>query len=157
VRPDTRGPWKALPLARDIRQAAPVQPMILTVHEMKRLARNAAELMTLSATLQAAGIQLELLTGIYDPGAMGTMLFTVLGVAAQLDREYIREKTLRPRDREISRPGMEALGVDLKWVNAITLWAEWDVGGVARCRSGRGGSVSGRCGGRRPEARRPCG
>jgi len=31
--------------------------------ELKRLARNAAELMTLSAQLQAAGIQLELLSG----------------------------------------------------------------------------------------------
>ncbi|MFI6457015.1 recombinase family protein [Streptosporangium amethystogenes] len=46
--------------------------MILVVHEMKRLARNAAELMMLAATLQAAGIQLELLSGpmvgVYDPG-----------------------------------------------------------------------------------------
>ena len=65
---------------------------------MKRLARNAAELMTLSAALQAAGIQLELLTGpltgVYDPTGMGSMLFAVLAVAAQLDRDYIREKTL---------------------------------------------------------------
>ena len=72
--------------------------MILTVHELKRLARNAAELMTLSTQLQAAGIQLELLTGpltgIYDPNGMGSMLFAVLAVAAQLDRDYIREKTL---------------------------------------------------------------
>ncbi|MEV1178414.1 recombinase family protein [Nonomuraea sp. NPDC049784] len=72
--------------------------MILTVHEMKCLARNAAELMTLSATLQATGIQLELLsgplTGIYDPHGMGSMFFAVLAVAAQLDRDYIRDKTL---------------------------------------------------------------
>ena len=54
--------------------------------------------MTLSAQLQAAGIQLELLTGpltgIYDPNGKGSMLFAVLAVAAQLDRNYIREKTL---------------------------------------------------------------
>ena len=54
--------------------------------------------MTLSAQLQAAGIQLELLTGpltgIYDPVRMGSVLFAVLAVAAQLDRNYIREKTL---------------------------------------------------------------
>jgi DNA invertase Pin-like site-specific DNA recombinase len=47
--------------------------VILTVHEMKRLARNAAELMTLSARLHADGIRLELLTGpltsAYDPKA----------------------------------------------------------------------------------------
>ena len=89
---------KALKLARDIKEAAPDQPVILTVHELKRLARNAAELMTLSTTLQAAGIQLELLTGpltgIYDPDGMGSMLFAVLAVAAQLDRNYIREKTM---------------------------------------------------------------
>ncbi len=95
VRPELE---KALKLARDIKEAAPDQPVILTVHELKRLARNAAELMTLSATLQATGIQLELLTGpltgIYDPNGMGSMLFAVLAAAAQLDRNHIREKTL---------------------------------------------------------------
>lgn len=49
---------------------------------MKRLARNAAELMTLTAALQSDGIQLELLTGpltgVYDPTGMGSMLFAVL-------------------------------------------------------------------------------
>jgi DNA invertase Pin-like site-specific DNA recombinase len=34
------------------------------------------------------------LTGIYDPHGMGSILFAVLAVAAQLDRDYIREKTL---------------------------------------------------------------
>ncbi|MFG1709845.1 Tn3 family transposase [Nonomuraea sp. M3C6] len=68
------------------------------VHELKRLARNAAELMTLSAELQAGGIQLELLagplTGIYNPNGMGAMFFAVLAVAGQIERNYIREKTL---------------------------------------------------------------
>ncbi|MFC6079243.1 recombinase family protein [Microbispora bryophytorum] len=54
--------------------------------------------MTLSNQLQTAGVQLELLTGpltgIYDPNGMGAMFFAVLAVAAQLDRNYIREKTL---------------------------------------------------------------
>ncbi|MGW0844249.1 recombinase family protein [Streptomyces sp. NPDC002787] len=88
----------ALKLAYDIKEAAPDQEVILTVHELKRLARNAAELMTLSNQLQKAGVQLELLTGpltgIYDPNGMGAMFFGVLAVAAQLDRNYIREKTL---------------------------------------------------------------
>ncbi|HEY5435085.1 MAG TPA: recombinase family protein [Candidatus Limnocylindrales bacterium] len=70
----------------------------LTSCPLRTNARNAAELMTLSATLQQAGIQLELLTGpltgIYDPTGMGSMLFAILAVAAQLDRDYIREKTL---------------------------------------------------------------
>jgi DNA invertase Pin-like site-specific DNA recombinase len=89
---------KALQLATDFKEAAPDQQVVLTVHEMKRLARNAAELMVLSATLQATGVQLELLTGpltgIYDPNGMGSMFFAILAVAAQLDRNYIREKTL---------------------------------------------------------------
>jgi DNA invertase Pin-like site-specific DNA recombinase len=95
VRPELEN---ALKLARDIKHAAGEQSVILTVHEMKRLARNAAELMTLATTLQTDGIQLELLTGplsgIYDPTGMGAMLFAVCAVAAQLDRDYIREKTL---------------------------------------------------------------
>jgi DNA invertase Pin-like site-specific DNA recombinase len=95
VRPELE---QALRLCQDIKGAAPDQTVILAVHEMKRLARNAAELMTLASALQAAGIRLELLsgplTGIYDPNGMGAMLFAVLAVAAQLDRDYIREKTL---------------------------------------------------------------
>jgi Resolvase, N terminal domain len=58
IRPELQN---AIQLVRDIKGAAPDQTVILTVHEIKRLARNAAELMTLAATLQGAGIQLELL------------------------------------------------------------------------------------------------
>lgn len=89
---------KALALAHQIKNAAPHQPVIFTVHEYKRPARNSAELMTLASDLQAAGIQLELLTGpltgIYDPRGAGSMLFAVLANSAQLDRDYTREKTL---------------------------------------------------------------
>ncbi|MFE4825371.1 recombinase family protein [Streptomyces sp. NPDC056672] len=93
---------KTLTLAREIRQAAPGQAVILTVLEMKRLARNAAELMSLSATLQADGIQLELLsgplTGVYDPNGAGAIVFAVLAVSAEVEREGIREKTLEGLD-----------------------------------------------------------
>ncbi|MGP3691234.1 recombinase family protein [Streptomyces sp. IBSNAI002] len=79
IRPELE---KALALAHRFKKAAPETPVILTVHELKRLARNAAELMTLSAELQAGGIQLELLTGpltgIYDPNGMGAMFLAVL-------------------------------------------------------------------------------
>jgi hypothetical protein len=68
--------------------------VIVTVHELKRLARNAAELRTLSADLQAGGIQLELLTGIYDPNGIRAMFFAVLAVAGQAERNYIQEKPL---------------------------------------------------------------
>jgi DNA invertase Pin-like site-specific DNA recombinase len=95
VRPELE---KALALAHQFKEAAPDVPVIFTVHELKRLARNAAELMTLSAAIQAGGIQLELLTGpligLYDPDGMGAMFFAVLAVAGQNERNYIREKTL---------------------------------------------------------------
>jgi DNA invertase Pin-like site-specific DNA recombinase len=96
-----RRPEKALALAQEFKKAAPETPVIFTVHELKRPARNAAELMTLSAELQAGGIQLELLTGpltgIYNPNGMGAMFFAVLAVAGQIERSYIREKTLKAR------------------------------------------------------------
>ncbi|WP_327116180.1 recombinase family protein [Nocardia sp. NBC_01730] len=95
VRPELE---KALALAHQFKEAAPETPVVFTVHELKRLARNAAELMALSAELQTGGIQLELLTGpltgIYDPNGMGAMFFAVLAVAGQIERNYIREKTL---------------------------------------------------------------
>lgn len=95
VRPELE---KALTLAHQFKEAAPETPVIFTVHELKRLARNAAELMTLSANLQASGIQLELLTGplsgIYDPNGMGALFFAILAVTGQIERNYIREKTL---------------------------------------------------------------
>ncbi|MEU5994920.1 recombinase family protein [Spirillospora sp. NPDC047418] len=97
----------ALALCRDIKSAAPSQTVIFTVHELKRPARNAAELMTLAGGLQAAGIELELLsgplTGIYDPNGLGAMLFAVLAVSAQLDRDYIRDKTLEGQQADAAK------------------------------------------------------
>jgi hypothetical protein len=43
IRPELQN---AIQLARDIKGAAPDQTVVLTVHERKRPARNAAELMT---------------------------------------------------------------------------------------------------------------
>ena len=95
VRPELE---KALVLAHQFKEAAPETPVIFTVHELKRLARNAAELLTLSAELQAGGIQLELLTGpltgIYEANGRALLFFAVFAVAGQIERNYIREKTL---------------------------------------------------------------
>jgi DNA invertase Pin-like site-specific DNA recombinase len=105
--PGRRSPGRDSYNTRAGKIAAPNQPVILTVHEMKRLARNAAELMTLSAQPRGGGVRLELLsgplTGIYDPHGMGSMLFVVLAVAAQFDRDHIREKTLEGRQAAAAR------------------------------------------------------
>jgi DNA invertase Pin-like site-specific DNA recombinase len=74
------------------------RPVILTVHELGRVARSSAELMTLAATLEADGIRLEVLTGplagTWDPRGEGSLLFSVLAAATGLDRSHRREKSI---------------------------------------------------------------
>ena len=91
------------------------RPAILAVHELGRLARSSAELMTLVAALDAHGIRLEVLTGplagIWDPRGTGSLLFDVLAAAAGLDRNYRREKSIEGQQaaaaggRRGGRPG----------------------------------------------------
>jgi hypothetical protein len=109
-------------------------PVILTVHELKRLARNAVELMTLSADLQDGGIQLELLTGPltgpYDPNGMGAMFFAVLAVAGQIERNYIREKTLEGQAIAASRGnhgGRPKVIDDDMLTFAVALTSRWQI------------------------------
>ena len=88
---------KALRLAAGL--AAPGgRPVILTVHELKRLARTSAELMTLAAALAADGIRLAVLAGplagTWDPHGAGALLFDVLAAAAGLDRNHRQEKSI---------------------------------------------------------------
>jgi DNA invertase Pin-like site-specific DNA recombinase len=87
---------KALRLAAGTRASG--RRVILTVHELGRLARTSAELMTLAAALEADGIGLEVLTGplagTWDPRGAGSVLFGVLAAAAGLDRNHRREKTV---------------------------------------------------------------
>jgi DNA invertase Pin-like site-specific DNA recombinase len=74
------------------------RPVILTVHELGRLARSSADLMTLAAALEADGIRLQVLTGplagTWDPRGEGALLFAVLAAAAGLDRNHRREKSI---------------------------------------------------------------
>ncbi|MGA5134397.1 recombinase family protein [Streptomyces olivoreticuli] len=105
---------KAMDYARTIKQAVPHQRVILTVHEMKRLGRGAAELLTIAEDLRRDDIELELLTGplqgVYDPSGHGAALFAFFAGMAESEREYIREKSLegqasaRERGRHGGRP-----------------------------------------------------
>ncbi|MEU6366447.1 recombinase family protein [Streptomyces sp. NPDC046931] len=86
----------ALALANAIKEAAPDQVAILTVHEMKRLAQRGradAAVVRPAAGGHPAGAA-DRPAHRHDPTGMGAMFFAVLAVAAQLDRNYIREKTL---------------------------------------------------------------
>jgi DNA invertase Pin-like site-specific DNA recombinase len=92
----------ALTLARQIKAHAPHCRVILTVYEMKRLGRDAAELTALADHLTAHGLVLEMLAGplpgIYDPSGPGRMLFAFFAAMAGTERESVREATLEGLD-----------------------------------------------------------
>ncbi|MGW7478026.1 recombinase family protein [Nonomuraea muscovyensis] len=92
----------ALALARQIKAHAPHCRVIVTVYEMKRLGRDAAELTALADHLTAHGLVLEMLAGplagIYDPSGPGRMLFAFFAAMAETEREAIREATLEGLD-----------------------------------------------------------
>lgn len=87
----------ALRLARSLKGAAPERAVILTVPDLRRLARTATELAMLVAALQSAGVQLEVLSGplvgVFDPKGKGSLLFAAFAAAAQVEREHARERT----------------------------------------------------------------
>lgn len=89
---------KAMDYVLTIKTAVPHQRVIFVVHEMKRLGRGAAELLTIAEDLRRADIELELLTGplrgIYHPSGHGTALFAFFAGMAGSEREYVREKFL---------------------------------------------------------------
>ena len=86
---------RALRLAAGQRSCADHQPVVVTVCELARLARTAAELIEAAGVLQAADVRLEIrcgpLAGVHDPNSAGSMLFAVLAAAADLDREHRRQ------------------------------------------------------------------
>ncbi|MER5995461.1 recombinase family protein [Streptomyces viridosporus] len=93
---------EALRTAREVKAHAPHCRVILTVYEMKRLGRDAAELTALADHLTAHGLVLEMLAGplpgIYDPTGPGKLLFAFFVAMAETERENIRESTLEGLD-----------------------------------------------------------
>ncbi|MEU1342965.1 recombinase family protein [Streptomyces sp. NPDC005827] len=93
---------RALRTAREIKAHAPHCRVIVTVYEMKRLGRDAAELTALADHLTAHGLVLEMLAGplpgIYDPTGPGKLLFAFFAAMAETERENIRESTLEGLD-----------------------------------------------------------
>ncbi|MEU1185792.1 recombinase family protein [Streptomyces sp. NPDC005820] len=93
---------EALKTAREIKAHAPHCRIILTVFEMKRLGRDAAELTALADHLTDHALVLEMLAGplpgIYDPTGPGKLLFGFFAAMAETERENIRESTLEGLD-----------------------------------------------------------
>ncbi|WP_371933794.1 recombinase family protein [Streptomyces castrisilvae] len=92
----------ALRTAREIKAHAPHCRVIFTVHEMKRLGRDAAELTALADHLTAHGLVLETLAGplpgIYDPAGAAPLLFAFFAAMAETERANTRESTLEGLD-----------------------------------------------------------
>ncbi|MEU8984566.1 recombinase family protein [Streptomyces sp. NPDC048309] len=92
----------ALGAAREIKAHAPHCRVIVTVYEMKRLGRDAAELTALADHLTAHDLVLEMLAGplqgMYDPSGAGRLLFAFFAAMAETERENIRESTLEGLD-----------------------------------------------------------
>nr|WP_225631089.1 recombinase family protein [Streptomyces solaniscabiei] len=93
---------EALRTARKVEAHTPHCRVIFTVHEMKRLARDAAELTALADHLTAHGLIPETLAGpqpgIYDPTGTGKLQFAFFSAMAETERENIRESTLEGLD-----------------------------------------------------------
>lgn len=98
---------EALRAAREIKAHAPHCRVIITVYEMKRLGRDAAELTALADHLTAHGLVLEMLAGplpgIYDPTGAAPLLFAFFAAMAETERENIREPTLEGLDTAARR------------------------------------------------------
>ncbi|NWF30888.1 recombinase family protein [Streptomyces sp. PKU-EA00015] len=71
---------------------------ILTVTMLDRLGRNTVELITSAQDIEHRGNRLEILqgplAGIYDPRGAGKIVFTMFAVIAEVEREFIRDRSL---------------------------------------------------------------
>jgi hypothetical protein len=92
---------KAVALAREIRASGVA--VTIVVHEHKRLGRG-LELAALAEQLRASGIGLEFLTGelagSQDPSGI---VFIVLAALSGMEREYIRDRTLKGHESARAR------------------------------------------------------
>ncbi len=86
-------PWRERQLAR-IFAMQPPPPHVL-VYEISRTGRNLADVLTFLEQCVNHGITLHI-TGkgtTIEPGIHGKILATVLGLAAEIEREHLRERT----------------------------------------------------------------
>ena len=103
---------KALALARDITQAAPGQPVILTVHELKRPARNAAELMAVAAAL-------VMWLGTVGGYAVAGIVFLVPPLVWAIVIHVSKPKKPQPPASDLSRVLLAAVAKETPWIAII--------------------------------------
>lgn len=109
----------ALDYVKDLKRVlGGAQQVLFTVHELKRLGRGSAELITTADTLRSHDVGLEMLTGplagVYDPRGYGAALFAFFAGMAESDREYTRERTLEGQEasRKAGRYGGRPAVID---------------------------------------------
>lgn len=83
---------------------------VILVSDPDRLARNLTLQLVLIDEIERHGVKIEFLTTPRDDSPDSRLLFNVLGVIAEFEREKIRERTMRGR-REKLRLGRLALSV----------------------------------------------
>ncbi len=78
----------------------------LTVTMLDRLGRNMIELITSAQDLAERDHRLEILSGplagMYDPQGVGEVLFVVFAAMAEVEREFIHERTLIGLDTAVA-------------------------------------------------------
>ncbi|MEU1734065.1 recombinase family protein [Streptosporangium sp. NPDC020145] len=126
VRPELE---RALALAAEMRASG--LAVTLVVHEHKRLGRG-SELVALAEQLRAAGIGLEFLSGelqgSHDPTGI---VFTVLTALSDMERGYVRDRTLEVTSRPA--PGASTSAAPPSPTNPCCRWRCTCAAGTSAC------------------------
>lgn len=82
---------------------------VLVVYKLDRLGRSTKRLIELSEELQERGIELVSIRDSIDTTAVGKVMFKMLAVLAEMERDLISERTrglenARARGRSAGRP-----------------------------------------------------
>ena len=77
---------------------------VLIILDPDRLSRDLTNMLLVERRMQALGLRLEFLTQEFDASPLGRAFFQMRGVFAEMERNMIRERTMRGR-REKARQG----------------------------------------------------
>jgi DNA invertase Pin-like site-specific DNA recombinase len=67
---------------------------VIIIYKLDRIARNMRDLLTIAARIEEAGAEIKSITEMLDTtSAIGRMIFQILGVFGEFEREVIKERT----------------------------------------------------------------
>lgn len=86
------------PLLNEVREAAKLKQFDhVVVYAIDRLSRNIAHLMMICEDFERYGVELHFVTEKFDKTSEGKLIQSVKGYVAEVEREKIRERTMRGR------------------------------------------------------------